>query len=54
MDDKTMSEDTNSGKAKTGSGVGRKMELLAPAGGMAAALTAFDCGADAVYCGLRC
>jgi len=31
----------------------RKMELLAPAGNPAAALAAFDAGADAVYCGLR-
>ncbi len=33
--------------------VGRDMELLAPAGSMAAALAAFDAGADAVYCGLK-
>lgn len=39
--------------SEKGNGVGRKMELLAPAGGMAAALTAFDSGADAVYCGLK-
>ncbi len=30
-----------------------KIELLAPAGNPAAALAAFDAGADAVYCGLR-
>ena len=29
-------------------------ELLAPAGDLASALTAFDCGADAVYAGLSC
>ncbi|MBO5760048.1 MAG: U32 family peptidase [Lentisphaeria bacterium] len=28
-------------------------ELLAPAGNLACALAAFDCGADAVYCGLK-
>jgi len=33
--------------------VGEGMELLAPAGGIAAALAAFDAGADAVYCGLK-
>lgn len=31
----------------------RTMELLAPAGNLAVALTALDAGADAVYCGLR-
>lgn len=30
----------------------RKIELLAPAGNLATAITAFDCGADAVYAGL--
>ena len=30
----------------------KKPELLAPAGNLACALTAFDCGADAVYAGL--
>lgn len=30
----------------------RKPELLAPAGNLAAALAAYDCGADAVYAGL--
>jgi putative protease len=30
-----------------------KPELLAPAGNLACALTAFDCGADAVYAGLN-
>lgn len=31
----------------------KKPELLAPAGNLACALTAFDCGADAVYAGLN-
>ncbi len=54
MDDKTMPvEEASSGKGNPANGLGRKMELLAPAGGMAAALTAFDSGADAVYCGLK-
>ena len=31
----------------------KKTELLAPAGNIVSALTAFDAGADAVYAGLK-